>query len=393
MRAHDVVLVDGCRTAFTKFGGPFRDVSAIDLGVCAAKEALARSGVAAEEIDHVFYGNVIQSSPDAVLAARHVGLKAGVPEEVPALTVNRLCGSGLEAVTQAARMIMTGELKAGLAGGGENMSQIPHVIRGARWGIPLFEAPMKDYLHEALYDPYGQCFMADTGENLAVKYGLTREEIDRHALGSHEKALAAIEKGAFREEIVPVAVKERKDTVWIDKDEHPRATSLDKLARLEPKFKSDGVVTAGNASGINDGAAMVVVTSADYAQRRGLKPIARLASWAVSGVDPKLMGIGPVPAIRKALQLANLKIEDLDLIEINEAFSAQYLACEKELGFDPAIGNVNGGAVALGHPLGASGTRISLSLIYELGRRGKKYGASALCIGGGQGIAAIWEKI
>lgn len=393
MKANDVVIVDGCRTAFAKFGGPFRDISAIDLGACAAKEAMTRSGVEAEEIDHVFFGNVIQSSPDAVLAARHVGLKSGVPVEVPALTVNRLCGSGLEAITQAARMIMTGESKVGLAGGGENMSQIPHVIRGARWGIPLFEAPMKDYLYEALYDPYGQCFMADTAENLASQYGLTREEIDRHALGSHDKALAAAQKGIFKEEIVPVAVKTRKETIWIDTDEHPRATSMDKLAKLAPKFKTDGVVTAGNASGINDGAAMVVVTSGDYAQKRGLKPIARLVSWAVAGVDPKVMGIGPVPAIRKALQFANLKIEDLDLIEINEAFSAQYLACQRELGFDPAIGNVNGGAVALGHPLGASGTRVSLTLIYELGRRGGKYGASALCIGGGQGIAAIWERL
>lgn len=393
MRAKDIVIVDGCRTAFTKFGGSFRDISAIDLGAYAAKEALVRSQVEAEEIDHVFFGNVIQSSPDAVLAARHVGLKSGVPEEVPALTVNRLCGSGLEAITQAARMIMTGESQVSLAGGGESMSQIPHVIRGARWGIPLFEAPMKDYLYEALYDTYGQCFMADTAENLAVQYGLTREEIDQHALGSHEKALAAAQKGYLREEIVPIAVTSRKETILIDTDEHPRATSLDKLAKLETKFKSDGVVTAGNASGINDGAAMVVVTSADYAEKRGLKPIARLVSWAVAGVDPKVMGIGPVPAIRKALEYANLSIDDMDLIEINEAFSAQYLACQKELGFDPAIGNVNGGAVALGHPLGASGTRISLSLMYELGRRGKKYGASSLCIGGGQGIAAIWERI
>jgi len=393
MKAKDVVLVNGSRTAFTKFGGSFRDISAIDLGVSAAREAMARSGVAPEEIDHVFFGNVIQSSPDAVLAARHVGLKAGVPIETPSLTVNRLCGSGLEAITQAARMIMTGEANACLAGGGENMSQIPHVIRGARWGIPLFEAPMKDYLYEALYDPYGQCYMADTAEKLAVTYGISREEIDSHALSSHERALAAIKSGALREEIVPVAVRQRKETIWIETDEHPRKTTMEKLAKLEPKFKSDGVVTAGNASGINDGAAMVVVTSAEYAQQRGLKPIARLVSWAVAGVDPTIMGIGPVPAIRKALQRANMKLADMDLIEINEAFSAQYLACQRELGFDPAIGNVNGGAVALGHPLGASGARISLTLIYELGRRNKKYGVSALCIGGGQGIAAIWERI
>lgn len=393
MNETDIVIIDGARTAFAKFGGSFKDMSAIDLGAITAKEAMVRSRVEAEEIDHVVVGNVIQSSPDAVLMARHVGLKAGVPIEVPALTVNRLCGSGLEAITQAARMIKSGESRIALAGGAENMSQIPHVIRGARWGIPLFEAPMKDYLYEALYDPYGQCFMADTGENLAQQYRLSREEVDLHALSSHEKALTAMEKGVFRDEIVPVTIQERKAAKVVDTDEHPRHTSLAQLAKLETKFKGDGVITAGNASGINDGAASVVVTSANYAAKRGLKPIARLVSWAVAGVDPKVMGIGPVPAIRKALKQANLQMEDIDLIEINEAFSAQYLACQRELGFNPEIGNVNGGAIALGHPLGASGTRITLSLIYELGRRGKKYGAASLCIGGGQGIAAIWERL
>lgn len=393
MSRHEIVIIDGARTAFAKFGGSFKNLSAIELGAITAREALKRSNVDAEEIDHVIYGNVIQSSPDAVLLARHAGLKAGVPEEVPALTVNRLCGSGLEAITQAARMIMTGESRIALAGGAENMSQIPHVIRGARWGIPLFEAPMKDYLYEALYDPVGQVYMADTAENLARLYGLTREEIDRHALSSHEKALAATEAGRLGEEIVPVEVQEGRTTTVVDRDQHPRQTSMEKLANLEPRFKADGVVTAGNASGICDGAASVVVTSADYAAKRGLKPIARLVSWAVAGVDPKIMGIGPCPAIRQALKLANLSLQDMDLIEINEAFSAQYLACQKELDFDPARGNVNGGAVALGHPLGASGTRISLSLIYELGRRGKKYGVSSLCIGGGQGIAAVWERL
>ncbi|MED1795750.1 acetyl-CoA C-acetyltransferase [Brevibacillus nitrificans] len=394
MNAKDIVIVDGARTAFTKFGGSFREISAIDLGAIAAKEALSRSKVDAGEIDHVIFGNVIQSSPDAVLAARHVGLKAGIPQEVPALTINRLCGSGLEAITQAARMIMTGEAEMVLAGGSENMSQIPHVIRGARWGIPLFENPMQDYLYEALYDTYGECFMTTTAENLAEHYSFTREELDRHALSSHEKALAAIGKGYFREEIVPVTVQERKESRIIDTDEHPRHTSLEKLRALSPsKFKRDGVVTPGNSSGINDGAAAVVVMSAEKAQKRGLSPIGRLVSWAVAGVDPKMMGIGPVPAIKQALQKAGMTVSDLDLIEINEAFSAQYLACQKELGFDPAIGNVNGGAIALGHPLAASGARISLSLLYELGRRGRKYGASALCIGGGQGIAAIWERL
>ncbi|WP_019636479.1 acetyl-CoA C-acetyltransferase [Paenibacillus fonticola] len=393
MSCNEIVIIDGARTAFAKFGGAFRNLSAIELGAITAKEALKRAKVEPEEIDHVVFGNVIQSSPDAVLMARHVGLKAGIPKEAPALIVNRLCGSGLESITQAARMIMTGESDIALAGGAENMSQIPHVIRGARWGIPLFEAPMQDYLYEALYDPVGQVYMAETGENLAVQYGLSREEIDQHAVSSHNKALAAMEAGRLGEEIVPIEVRERKQTIVVDRDEHPRQTSMEKLAKLEPKFKADGVVTAGNASGINDGAASVVVTSAEYAASRGLKPIARLVSWAVAGVDPKIMGIGPCPAIQKALKQAGLSLQDMDLIEINEAFSAQYLACQKQLGFDPAIGNVNGGAVALGHPLGASGTRISLSLIYELGRRGKKYGISSLCIGGGQGIAAIWERL
>lgn len=394
MTGKEIVVLDGARTAFAKFGGSFKDISAIDLGVQVAKEAMIRSKVEPEEIDQVIFGNVIQSSPDAVLAARHVGLKAGVPLEVPALTVNRLCGSGLEAITQAARMIMTGESKVALAGGAENMSQIPHVIRGARWGIPLFENPMRDYLYEALYDTHGECFMTTTAENLAELHGFTREELDRHALASHEKALNAIEKGYFHKEIVPVMVHERKESRVVDTDEHPRKTSLEKLSALAAsKFKRDGLVTPGNSSGINDGAAALVVTSAEYAQRRGWQPIGRLVSWAVAGVEPKIMGIGPVPAIREALQKAGMSIADLDLVEINEAFSAQYLACQKELDFDPAIGNVNGGAVALGHPLAASGARISLTLLYELGRRGKKFGASALCIGGGQGIAAVWERL
>lgn len=393
MKNNDIVLLEGARTPFAKFCGAFKDVSAIELGTIAAKEAIAKAGINPEEIDQVVFGNVIQSSPDAIFLARHVGLKSGVPQEIPGLTVNRLCGSGLEAINTAARMIQSGEAQVALAGGAENMTQIPYVLRGGRNGLQLGSSPMQDYLWEALYDPYGDCTMSITAENVAEKYGITREEIDEHASQSHQKALAAIEKGYFKEEIVPVITRDRKGSKTIEQDEQPRNTTLESLTKLKPRFKEGGVVTPGNASGINDGAAAVVLASAKYAQERGLKPLARLVSWGTVGVEPQYMGMGPVNAIRQALKKADMQVEDLDLVEINEAFSAQYLACQKELGFDPAIGNVNGGAVALGHPLGASGARISLSVIYELGRRNKKYGATSLCIGGGQGIAAIWERL
>ncbi|MGM9951602.1 MAG: acetyl-CoA C-acetyltransferase [Lysinibacillus sp.] len=389
----DVVLVAGARTAFAEFGGSFKDVSAIDLAAFAAKEALMRAGIEAEQVDETIVGNVIQSSADAVLLARHVGLKSGVRQDSTAMTVNRLCGSGLQAIISAAESIKLGINEVVLAGGTENMSQIPHVIRGARWGLALGQSPMSDYLWESLYDPIAKCSMAITAENLAKKYGITREEVDTFALQSQTRALRAMSDGTFEKEIVPVEVKTRKGTVAVSKDEHPRETTMEQLAKLPARFVENGVVTPGNASGINDGAAMVVVTSADYAKARGLKPLAKLVSYANVGVDPTIMGIGPVPAIQKALALAELTIADLDLIEINEAFAAQYLACQRELGFSDEIGNVNGGAVALGHPLGASGARIALSLAYELQKRKGKFGATALCIGGGQGIAAIWEAL
>ena len=389
----DVVLVEGARTAFAEFGGSFKDVSAIDLAAYAAKEALMRAGIEAEQVDETIVGNVIQSSADAVLLARHVGLKTGVRQDSTAITVNRLCGSGLQAIISAAESIKLGINKVVLAGGTENMSQIPHVIRGARWGLPLGQSPMSDYLWESLYDPIAKCSMAITAENLAKKYGITREEVDAFALQSQTRALQAMSDGTFDKEIVPVEVKTRKGTVAVSKDEHPREVSPEQLAKLPARFVENGVVTPGNASGINDGAAMVVVTSADYAKAHGLKPIAKLISYANVGVDPTIMGIGPVPAIQKALALADLTIADLDLIEINEAFAAQYLACQRELGFSDDIGNVNGGAVALGHPLGASGARIALSLAYGLQKRKGRFGATALCIGGGQGIAAVWEAL
>ncbi|WP_227937404.1 acetyl-CoA C-acetyltransferase [Alkalihalobacillus deserti] len=394
MKNNDVVVVEGARTPFGNFGGAFKDVSAIELGVCSAKEAISRSKIDVQDINEVVIGNVQQSSTDAVFVGRHIGLKSGLPKHVPGLTVNRLCGSGLEAITIAAKNILIGDTQVALAGGTENMSQIPFLLQGARWGTRLGEVPkVVDFLWEALYDPFGDCTMAITAENLAEKYELSKEEVDLFAKASNDRAIKAIESGRMAKEIAPVTVQTYKGEKVISQDEKPRKTELEDLLKLKPRFKENGVVTPGNASGINDGAATLVLASSQYAEKKGLKPLARLVSWSVVGVEPTLMGIGPVPAIKDALKKANLKLEDLDLIEINEAFAAQYLACQKELGFDPEIGNVNGGAVALGHPLGASGARISLSLIYELQLRNKRYGASAVCIGGGQGIAAIWERL
>lgn len=392
-RVSNIVLIEGARTAFTEISGSFREISATDLGAEAARKAICKAKIDPEEIDQVVFGNVQQSSKDAHYLARHVGLKAGLPIHVPALTINRLCGTGVEAILTAARLIMTGEAKVVLAGGTESMSQVPHVIPGLRWGSPLGGPTIEDWVWDGLYDTYGGCSMAVTAENLAEKYRITREEIDSHALLSHERALAAMKKGYMKEEIVPITVQDRKGSRVVEEDEHVRKTSMEKLGKLKARFIENGVVTPGNASGMVDGAAAVIVTSSEYAEEKGLRPIARLVSWDVVGVDPRYMGIGPVPAIQSALQKAGLRVEDLDLIEINEAFSAQYLACQKELGFDLEKGNVNGGAIALGHPLAASGTRITLSLAYELKRRNKRYGASAVCIGGGQGIASIWERL
>ncbi|MFJ8415628.1 acetyl-CoA C-acetyltransferase [Bacillus paramycoides] len=389
----NIVLVEGARTPFTEISGSFREISATDLGVEAARGAIRKAKIAPEEIDQVIFGNVQQSSKDAHYLARHVGLKSGVPVHVPALTINRLCGTGVEAILTAARYIMTGEAKVALAGGTESMSRVPHVIPGMRWGAPLGGPSVEDWVWDGLYDTVGGYTMAETAENLAKKYEISREEIDRHALSSHNRALAAIKKGYLKEEIVPVTVQERKGSKVIEQDEHIRITSVENLSNLKSRFIENGVVTPGNASGMVDGAAAVIVTSSEYAEQKGLMPIARLVSWDVVGVDPKYMGIGPVPAIQRALKKAGLRVEDMDLIEINEAFSAQYLACQKELGFDLEKGNVNGGAIAYGHPLAASGTRITLTLAYELQRRQGKYGVSAVCIGGGQGIASIWERL
>ncbi len=390
----DIVVLGGARTAFGTYGGALRDTSATDLGIIAARGALERSKVEPGKIDQIIFGNVLQTSGDAVYFARHIGLKAGAPQEAPALTINRLCGSGLQAILLAAQEIQLGQADFVLAGGAENMSMAPHMIRGARWGLPLGEQKLEDYLWVALVDSYNGLGMANTAENLGRKYGIARQAADEFAYRSHMLAAKARESCRFSEEIVPVEVKTKKGVTVVDKDEHIRPdTTLEALGKLVARFEKDGTVTAGNASGINDGAAAVVVASAEAAATAGLTPIARIVSGGVCGVDPDIMGIGPAPSSRQALKRAGLKVEDMDLVEINEAFATQYLAVEKELGLDREKTNVNGGAIALGHPLGASGARLALTLITELGKRNGKYGLASLCIGGGQGVAAIFERI
>ena len=388
------MIIEGARTPIGSFGGSLKDLSAIDLAVVASLEALHRAGVPLESVDNVVFGNVVQSSPDAAYLARHVALQAGIPDCVPALVVNRLCGSGLQAVISAAQAIQCGESRLALVGGAENMSQAPHAVYGARWGLGYGSASMEDTLWAALTDRYCGMGMAETAENLAEQYQITRHAQDAYALRSHQRATTARAEGKLAQEIVPVPTLDRKGReVLIEADEHIRPdTTMDHLARLPARFREQGTVTAGNASGINDAAAALVVADAAYAVQWGLKPLGRLISWATVGVDPRSMGMGPVPAARLALERANLSLDQIDRVEINEAFAAQYLAVEKELGLDITRTNLNGGAIALGHPLGASGARLLLTLLYELRRSGLRYGLAALCIGGGQGIAAVVEN-
>ena len=389
-----VFIIGGARTPMTQHVGALKDLSAIELGAIASRGALERTGVKPAWVDHVVFGNVQQSSVDAHYGARHVGLKAGVPVEVPALTVNRLCGSGIQAVLSGAQCIQLGEAGVVLAGGMESMSQVPHLIRGLRSGLKLGQGTLEDWLWEGLTDPYAGCSMAITAENCAAKYGVTREASDAYALRSQQLAHRAWASGVMHEEVVPVEVKTRKGVTLVAQDDHLRPeTTIEILAKLPAAFKKDGVVTAGNASGIVDGAAALRVAGEDAVKARGLAPLGRIVSWATVGVEPTLMGMGPAPAIRAALERAELSLADLDLIEINEAFAAQYLSCEKVLGLDRDKVNVNGGAIALGHPLGASGTRLLLTLLLELRRRGKKYGVASACIGGGQGIAMVVEAL
>jgi len=391
----DVVFLSGVRTGFGSFGGSLKDLSATDLGAIAGAEALARAGVPAPDVDHVVFGNVLQTSADAPYLARHVGLRIGLPIETPAVTVNRLCGSGFEAVAQGAQQILLGESEVVLAGGTESMSQAPHVVRGARWGLRLGPPPpLEDGLWEALRDPQCGLSMAETAENLGQQYRIGREAVDCFAALSQARAREAWTRGDYAGEVVPIPLKDRKtrETRPWAADEHMRPdTTPEALAKLPPYFRKDGVVTAGNASGISDGAGALVLASRRYAEAHGLSPLGRAVAWAAAGVDPSIMGIGPVPAVRRALERAGLTLDDMDLVEVNEAFAVQYLAVERELGLDRERTNVDGGAVALGHPLGASGARITLHLLHALRRRGGRYGLGAACIGGGQGIAVIVE--
>jgi len=390
----DIVLVAGARTPMARYTGSFSDVSALELGAHASRAAIQRATVDPSEFDHVIFGNVMQTSTDALYGARHVGLKAGLKIETPAVTVNRLCGSGIEAIVQGAQRLLLDDSKMVLAGGMENMTQAPFVIRGARNGLKLGGGALEDSLMAGLTDTYCNLPMALTAEKLAEQSGITRKDADAYALRSQQLADAAFKSCYLKEEISPVEVKQGKKTTVVSEDDHRRPeTTMEILEKLPPSFKKDGMVTAGNASGIVDGAAAVVLTREKTAKDRGLKPIGRVVSWAVAGVDPSIMGIGPVPSSRKALQAAGLKLDQIDRVEVNEAFAVQYLAVEKELGLNRDKTNVNGGAIALGHPLGASGARLVITVLNELRRKGLRYGLATACIGGGQGIAIIVEAL
>lgn len=381
-----IVILAGARTPFGKFGGAFKRISATELGVFAGTAAMRRARVSPADVDHVIFGNVLQTSSDAIYLARHVGLRAGIPKNSPALTVNRLCGSGFQSIISGAQLLLLGEANLVLAGGAENMTQAPHVVRGARWGLPLGEGQLEDSLWSALTDTYCNVSMAMTAEKLAAQYGITRAQADAFALQSQKRASAAKDAGRLSEEIVGIEGV-------LENDEHPRPdTTLEELAALPPAFTKGGIVSAGNACGICDGAAAVVLAAEERARAENRTPLARIVSWAITGCEPSLMGIGPVEAITIALQRADLALEQIDLFEVNEAFAAQYLAVEKELGLDRERVNVNGGAIAFGHPLGASGTRITLTLALELKRRQARYGIGSACIGGGQGIALLIEN-
>ena len=392
---NSVYLVEGARTPFGSFGGSLKAVSDIELGVIASKEAIKRSNIPANDIEHVFFGNVIHSTKAASYLSRHIALNAGVPIEVPALTLNRLCGSGLQAVVSAAQTILLGDAETALAGGTENMSQAPHVLRNTRFGTGLRAPEVDDMLTITLEDQYTGCGMGITAENLAAKYEVSREEQDQFAVLSHQKAMAAKETGRLQKEITPVEIQNRKGLITVSEDEHIKpGTTFEKLSTLRAAFIKDGTVTAGNTSGINDGAAAVVLVSEKYLQEHpDVKPLAKITSWGIAGVDPTIMGIGPVPASEIAISKAGLSLNDIDLIELNEAFAAQSLAVIKALNLNQKKINVNGGAIALGHPLGASGARILYSLALELKEKQAKYGLASLCIGGGQGISLIIERV
>ncbi|OYW54300.1 MAG: acetyl-CoA acetyltransferase [Rhizobiales bacterium 12-68-15] len=390
----DVVFLSGARTAIGSFGGALKDVPPTTLGAHAAKAAIARAGIAGGDVEHVVFGNVIHTEARDMYLSRVAAMEAGVPKEAPALTVNRLCGSGLQAILSAAQSILLGDAQIALAGGAESMSRGGYLLPNARWGQRMGAATAVDMMLGVLNDPFGHGHMGVTAENVSARYDIPREQQDAAAVESHQRAARAIAAGHFKEQIAPFEIAGRKGTVIFDTDEHvrPEATVAD-MAKLKPVFKKDGTVTPGNASGINDGAAAVILATAGAARERGLTPLARLVSWGLAGVEPDEMGMGPVPAVTIALKKAGLRVEDIDLIESNEAFAAQACAVSKQLGFDPARVNPNGGAIALGHPVGATGAILMVKTLYELKRTGGRYGLITMCIGGGQGIAMIVERI
>lgn len=387
----NAVIIDGVRTGFGSFGGSLKDISPVNLGVEVSKAALERANTKAEDVEEIIFGNVVPAGKDAIYLARHIGLKSGLKVETPALTVNRLCGSGMESIVLATRKVLLGENQVVLAGGVESMSQAPYVVRNARWGVRYGSAEFEDSLSQGLTDMYVEMPMGITAENLADEYKISREEQDEWAGISQERAEKATTNGTLKEEIVPVTIPGKKPFVF-EKDEFIKgAAGKEKLPQLKPAFKKDGTVTAGNASGINDGASAVIVASKSYAEKAG-KTLAIIKGFGHSGCEPAKMGIGPALAIPKALKQAGLELKDIGLIEVNEAFAAQFLAVKKALDLNPDITNVNGGAIAIGHPLGASGNRVTLTLAYEMRRRKVKYGVASLCIGGGQGIALVLEN-
>ncbi len=393
--AREVVVVSGVRTAIGTFGGSLKDVAPCELGALVVREALARAGVKGEEVGHVVFGHVINTEPRDMYLSRVAAVNGGVSAETPAFNVNRLCGSGLQAVVNAAQTVLLGDADIAIAGGAESMSRAPYLAPAARWGSRMGDAKMVDMMLGALHDPFHTIHMGVTAENVAREFGISREQQDQAALESHQRASRAIQAGYFKDQIVPVTIKSRKGDIQFDTDEHVRHdATIDDMTKLKPVFaKENGTVTAGNASGLNDAGAALVLMERSVAEARGLKPLARLVSYGHAGVDPKIMGIGPVPATRKALERAGLSVKDLDVIEANEAFAAQACAVTKELGLDPAKVNPNGSGISLGHPIGATGALITVKALHELQRIGGRYALVTMCIGGGQGIAAVFERI
>jgi len=390
----EIVFLSGKRTPFGAFGGSLKEFTATELGVISSEAALKQAGVKADQIDHVIFGNVVQSDGNSIYAPRHIGLKIGIPVSVPSLGVNRLCGSGFQAIISGAHEIYTGNARIVLVGGIESMSQVPYVSRKMRWGQKIGNNPFSDYLFEALIDNYCGAPMAETAENLAAKYEISRNDADNYSALSQNRVEASVKSGFFDSEIVGFNLKGKNSDKLFSNDEHPRpGTTSDALAKLRPAFRKDGMITGGNASGMVDGAASMVISTKSSAEKTGSTPIGKLVSWGVAGVDPTLMGIGPVDAIKKALQAASLTLNEMDIVEVNEAFAPQYIAVEKELGLEREKTNVNGGAIAIGHPLGATGARITMTALYELKKRKGKYAAVSACIGGGQGIALIIENL